>query len=145
MMQCVEVGRRLRADHLDRARREVALHDEHLRAGVGELVAEELALVRGVDRHLRPRRACSAAKKRHDLLGPVVEQRRDAVAVAEPERRQRVREPRRLRVHLARGVLDVAAVGLGEVEVRPVGIGGETLRERVEHGGLRSLRVCHEP
>ena len=47
-----ELGSRLVADDLDRARREVALHDEHLRAGVGELMAQELALVRGVDRHL---------------------------------------------------------------------------------------------
>ena len=87
MMQCVELGRRLGADDLDRARREVALHDEHLRAGVGELVAQELALVRGVDRHL-DRAELQRGEEADDLLGAVVEQRRDAVAVADAERRR---------------------------------------------------------
>ena len=95
-MQCVSVGRRLVADDLDRARREVALHDEHLRAGVGELVAQELALVRGVDRHL-DRAELQRGEEADDLLGPVLEQRRDPIAVLDAELAQRVREPIRLR------------------------------------------------
>ena len=80
------------ADDLDRARREVALHDEHLRTGVGELMAQELALVRGVDRDL-DRAELQRREERDDLLGAVVEQRREAVTVPEAERRQRVSQP----------------------------------------------------
>ena len=66
-------------------------------------MAEELALVRGVDRHL-DRAELQRGEEADDLLGPVLEQRRDPVAVPDAEAGQRVREPGRLLVHLARAV-----------------------------------------
>ena len=67
---------------------EVALDDDDLGAGVGELVAEELALVRGVDRDLDRARACSAAKNEMTCSGPFSSRRRDPVAAADAERRR---------------------------------------------------------
>ena len=89
-------GRGLVADDLDRARREVALDDEHLGARVGELVAQELALVRGVDRHLH-RAELQRREEADDLLGPVLEQRRDPVAVHDAQLTQGVGEAVRSR------------------------------------------------
>ena len=48
-----------------------ALHHEHAGTRVGELVAEELALVGGVDRHL-DRSELAGREERDDLLGPMI-------------------------------------------------------------------------
>ena len=130
-----ELGCRLVADDLDRARREVALHHEHLRARIGELMPEELALVRGVDRHLHGTQL-QGGEEADDLLGAVLEQRRDPVAGCHTELAHGVGETIRLPVHLARRQLHALTRG-GEIEVRTLGIGGEALGERCEDGGLR--------
>ncbi len=127
----------VRTDDLDRSRREVALHDEHLGAGIAELVAEELALVRGVDRDLH-RAELEYGEEADDLLGPVLEQRRDPVAVLHPDLAQTVREAVRGEVHLAGGELHHVVAAVREVEVRTVGIVCEALGERCEDSRLRS-------
>ena len=113
--------------------REVALHDDDARAGVGELMAEELALVGGVDRDrdgTQPQRR----EERDHLFGPVLEQARDAIAAADADARERGREPRGFVVDPACRVR-VAH----EVEVRPVGVGADSRRQlRVDRRAPRS-------
>ena len=116
-----QLGRGVVADDLDRTRREIALHHEHLRARVGELMAEELAFVRGVDGHLN-RAQLQRGEEGDDLLGAVVEEGGDAIAMEHAELSQGVREVVRFAVHLACGELHTVAGAAGEVEVRTVRI-----------------------
>ena len=79
VMQCVSSGVVSSPTTSTALEREVALHHEHLRARIGELMAEELAFVRGVDRHLH-RTELQGGEETDDLLGAVLEQRRDPIA-----------------------------------------------------------------
>ncbi len=90
-------------------------------------MAEELALVGGVDRYL-DRPELQRAEERQDLLGTVLEQRRDPIAPGHAEPGERVRQVVAGFVHLAGGER-----GAREVQVGPVGIGRESVRERVEN------------
>src|SRR5207248_9003103 len=73
-----------------------------------------------------------------DLGGTVLQQRGDTIALPDAELAQGACKAIALGVHAAGGVL-VAF----EVEIRPVGIGGKTVAERLEHRRLRPFR--HRP
>ena len=109
--------------------REVTLHDEHAGPRVDELVPQELALVGRVDRHLDGTEL-QRGEEGEDLLGAVLEQRRDAIPGVDAEPGERGRHPAALLVGFRRG--EGAAL---EVEVRTVGVAGEAPGERVEDGG----------
>ena len=96
---------------------EVALHHDDAAPESASWMAEELALVRGVDRN-RDRAQPQRREERDDLLGPVLEQARDAITAADADARERGREPCGFVVDPARRVR-VAH----EVEVRTVGVG----------------------
>ena len=98
-------------------------------------MAQELTLVRGVDRDLH-RAELQRGKEGDDLLGRVLEQRRDPVALADAPRRERMREPVARHVHLPGRERHAL-----EVEIGAVGVGIQPVRERGKHRGL--LRQAH--
>src|SRR6266498_2744052 len=71
---------------------EVALDDDHLRTGVGQLVTQEVALVRGVDRHL-DRAELQSGEEADDLGGTILQEGGHAVALADSELAERASEP----------------------------------------------------
>ena len=94
---------------------QAALDDHDPGAGVGEDVAEELALVRGVDRHL-DRAELQRREEADDLLGRVLEQRRDPVAPADAE----LGEPVGDAVRRARSISRAVSATPVEVQVAAV-------------------------
>src|SRR5205823_11145388 len=117
--------------HRRDASREVALDDDHLRTGVGELVSEEVALVRRIHRHLDGAEL-QRGEEADDLRGTVLQQRGDTIAFPDAELAQGACKAIALGLHAAGGVLVTL-----EVEIRPVGIGNKTVAERLEHRRLR--------
>jgi hypothetical protein len=81
-------------------------------------VAQELPLEEGVQRHLDGPRLGEAVEELQEL-DPVGGQRRHAVALLDPERRDARRDPVRARVHLGEG--EAGAVHVAAETVRPLG------------------------
>ena len=111
--------------------RQVGRHDQHRGARVGQLVAQVLALVRGVDRD-GDGAAADDAPPRQCRLDRVLQQRGDAVARPDPEGREPGGEPVGVAGDLGRGHRRAA-----HVEVLAVGVGPEPAVEEVEDGRAR--------
>ena len=112
---------------------EVGLDQEHARPGVGQLMAEVLALVGGVDGDGDTAAGDDPPPGQHGLVR-VLDERGDAVAPFDPEAGER-------RGDAARGVGDVGRRGLdpAHVEVLAVGIGLQPTGEQLGDGVLLAL------